>query len=86
MGLTVFDAVRRRLTKVTWEKALPFEPLIPNATTIRATREARAGKVTKAADLDALFAGLSESERARFKDAGRLPAAGTGCAASREAR
>ncbi|ALQ96755.1 RelB/DinJ family addiction module antitoxin [Xylella fastidiosa subsp. pauca] len=44
MGLTVSDAVRLLLTKVAQDKALPFEPLIPNATTIKAMREARAGK------------------------------------------
>ena len=45
MGLTVSDAVRLMLTKIAQEKALPFEPLIPNATTIEAMRDARAGKV-----------------------------------------
>src|SRR3546814_13007250 len=30
MGLTVSDAVRLLLVKVAQEKALPFEPLIPN--------------------------------------------------------
>ncbi|MVA24768.1 type II toxin-antitoxin system RelB/DinJ family antitoxin [Agrobacterium vitis] len=45
MGLTVSDAVRLLLTKVAQEKALPFEPLIPNETTIAAMREARVGKV-----------------------------------------
>ena len=30
MGLTVSDAVRLLLTRVAQEKALPFEPLIPN--------------------------------------------------------
>ena len=46
MGLTVSDAVRLLLTKVAQDKALPFEPLIPNATTIQAMRDARAGRVT----------------------------------------
>jgi DNA-damage-inducible protein J len=31
MGLTVSDAVRLMLTRVAHDKALPFEPLIPNA-------------------------------------------------------
>lgn len=31
------------LTRVAREKALPFEPLVPNETTIAARREARAG-------------------------------------------
>lgn len=44
MGLTVSDAVRLMLTKVAREKALPFEPLIPNETTIATMKEAREGK------------------------------------------
>ena len=43
MGLTVSDAVRLLLTKVAQEKALPFAPLIPNAATIEAMKEARKG-------------------------------------------
>lgn len=43
MGLTVSDAVRLLLTRVAHDKALPFEPLIPNATTIAAMKEARQG-------------------------------------------
>ncbi len=50
MGLTVSDAVRLVLTKVAQDKALPFEPLIPNATTIQAM---------KAATLEALFTDLN---------------------------
>jgi DNA-damage-inducible protein J len=41
MGLTVSDAVRLLLTKVPRTRPLPFEPLIPNATTIEAMKEAR---------------------------------------------
>jgi len=43
IGLTLSDAVRLLLTKIAREKALPFEPLIPNATTIDAMKEARKG-------------------------------------------
>ena len=43
MGLTVSDAVRLLLTRVTQEKALPFAPVIPNAATIEAMKEARQG-------------------------------------------
>jgi len=46
MGLTISDAVRLLLTKVAQDKELPFEPLIPNETTIAAMRDARAGRVT----------------------------------------
>ncbi len=45
IGLTVSDAVRLMLTRVARDKALPFEPLIPNETTIAAMREAREGKL-----------------------------------------
>ncbi len=45
MGLTVSDAFRILLTRVAREKALPFEPLVPNATTIEAIREARRGNL-----------------------------------------
>ncbi|EQD32458.1 RelB antitoxin [mine drainage metagenome] len=41
MGLTVSDAFRLLLTRVAKEKALPFEPLIPNAETIAAVKQAR---------------------------------------------
>ena len=43
MGLSVSDAVRLMLTRVAVEKALPFDLLIPNETTLAAMREARAG-------------------------------------------
>ena len=59
MGLTVSDAVRLMLTKVAQDKALPFEPMIPNETTIQAMKDARAGKVTRAANLKALFDDLN---------------------------
>lgn len=45
MGLTVSDAFRILLTRVAREKALPFEPLVPNATTIKAIKEARRGNL-----------------------------------------
>lgn len=33
------------LTRIAREKALPFEPLVPNAVTIAAMKEARRGKL-----------------------------------------
>lgn len=59
MGLTVSDAVRLLLTKIAQDKAFPFEPLIPNATTIQAMKDARVGKVIKAANIESLFADLN---------------------------
>ena len=40
------------------EKALPFEPLIPNETTIAAMREARAGNLKSFGSVGALMADL----------------------------
>jgi DNA-damage-inducible protein J len=54
MGLTVSDAFRIMLTRVAREKALPFEPLIPNAETIQAMKEARSGKRMEKVTLDQL--------------------------------
>jgi DNA-damage-inducible protein J len=54
MGLTVSDAVRLMLTRVAREHALPFDPLIPNATTVAAMREARAGNLPRANSIEEL--------------------------------
>ena len=43
IGLTISDAVRLMLTRVAQDKALPFDPLVPNETTVAAMRAARAG-------------------------------------------
>lgn len=41
MGLTVSDAFRLLMVRVARDKALPFEPLVPNDKTIAAIRAAR---------------------------------------------
>lgn len=61
MGLTVSDAFRIMLTRVAREKALPFEPLIPNDTTIKAMKEARRGKL-ETVTLDDLQAVLNADD------------------------
>ncbi|MGB8839744.1 MAG: type II toxin-antitoxin system RelB/DinJ family antitoxin [Aliidongia sp.] len=58
MGLTVSDAFRIMLTRVAREKALPFEPLVPNEETIAAMREARTGNLESFDSVEALMAGL----------------------------
>ncbi len=58
MGLTVSDAVRLLLTRVAREKALPFAPLVPNAETIAAMREARAGKLPQFESVESLLGDL----------------------------
>ena len=57
IGLTVSDAVRLMLTRVAHDKALPFEPLIPNQASIAAMKEAREGKLETVTldDLQAVF-------------------------------
>lgn len=58
MGLTVSDAFRIMLTRIAHEKALPFEPLVPNKATVAAMREARKGKLKRFDDVDSLMADL----------------------------
>jgi DNA-damage-inducible protein J len=61
MGLTVSDAFRILLTRIAREKALPFEPLVPNATTIEAMKEARRGNL-ETVTLDELQAVLDADD------------------------
>jgi DNA-damage-inducible protein J len=62
IGLTVSDAFRIMLTRVAREKALPFEPLIPNAKTIKAMKEARQGKLRSFATVEDLMADLDADD------------------------
>jgi DNA-damage-inducible protein J len=59
MGLTVSDAFRLLLVRVAAEKALPFEPLVPNAETIEAMKAARRGEVVKVWEPKELLANLN---------------------------
>ncbi len=62
MGLTVSDAVRMLLTKIAREHALPFDPLIPNATTIAAMMEARSGNLPRANSMEELKKSLNADD------------------------
>ena len=62
MGLTVSDAVRLLLTRIAHDKALPFEPLVPNETTIAAMQEVRAGKAKRFASVEDLMADLNADD------------------------
>jgi len=62
MGLTVSDAFRLLLTRIAKEKALPFEPLVPNAETIEAMKEARRGKLESFDSVDALMTDLNAED------------------------
>ncbi len=62
MGLTVSDAVRLLLTRIAHDQALPFDPLVPNAVTIAAMREARAGNLPRAHSIAELKAALDADD------------------------
>lgn len=62
MGLTPSDAFRILMTRVAREKALPFEPLVPNKETIEAMKEARKGKLKSFASVDDLMADLNADD------------------------
>ncbi len=62
MGLTVSDAFRMMLTRIAAEKALPFEPLAPNAETIAAMKEARRGKLKSFENVDTLLKDLNAKD------------------------
>lgn len=64
MGLTVSDAFRIMLTRVAHEMALPFEPLVPNATTLAAMKEARRGGLRSFANVEDLMADLNADDSA----------------------
>jgi DNA-damage-inducible protein J len=57
-GLTLSDAFRMMLMKTVAERALPFEPLMPNAETIEAMKAARRGELVKVGSIEDLLADL----------------------------
>jgi DNA-damage-inducible protein J len=59
MGLTVSDAFRLMMVKIAKEKALPFEPLVPNDETIEAMKAARRGELVTAGPPGNLLASLN---------------------------
>ncbi|MFV9930622.1 MAG: type II toxin-antitoxin system RelB/DinJ family antitoxin [Rickettsia endosymbiont of Haemaphysalis japonica] len=62
MGLTLSDAVRMLLFRVAREKALPFEPFIPNDETIKAMKTARSGKLVHVGNINNLLSDLNEND------------------------
>jgi DNA-damage-inducible protein J len=62
IGLTVSDAFRLLLVRVAAEKALPFEPLNPNAETVAAMKAARRGELVKAGKPDKLLQSLNAGD------------------------
>ncbi len=62
IGLTVSDAFRMMLIRIVKEKALPFEPLVPNDETIEAIKAARRGELSKAGGPDRLLEKLNAGD------------------------
>ncbi|MEI7694438.1 MAG: type II toxin-antitoxin system RelB/DinJ family antitoxin [Chlorobium sp.] len=63
IGLTLSDAVRLMLMRVAAEKALPFEPLIPNAETIEAIMESQRGDLIAVGSREELFRVCSQKTK-----------------------
>ncbi|MGA3041818.1 MAG: type II toxin-antitoxin system RelB/DinJ family antitoxin [Bryobacteraceae bacterium] len=62
MGLTVSDAFRMMMVRIAAERALPFEPLVPNAKTIAAMKAARRGELVTAGKPGRLLAKLDADD------------------------
>jgi DNA-damage-inducible protein J len=62
IGLTVSDAFRLMMMRIATDKALPFEPLVPNAETVEAMKAARRGELVTVGSNDALFASLNADD------------------------
>jgi DNA-damage-inducible protein J len=62
IGLTVSDAFRLMMVRIAKDKALPFEPLVPNAETIEAMLEARRGGSTRYPNVGAMLKALNEGD------------------------
>jgi DNA-damage-inducible protein J len=62
IGLTPSDAYRMLLARIVEERALPFEPLVPNETTIAAIREARSADGPRFASVEDLMSDLNADD------------------------
>jgi DNA-damage-inducible protein J len=62
IGLTVSDAFRLMMMRIAKDKALPFEPLVPNDETIEAMRAARRGDLVTVDSPDKLLASLNADD------------------------
>lgn len=62
MGLTVSDAFRMMMMRIAAEKALPFEPLVPNPETVAAIQAARRGALIAAGSPAQLLAALNAGD------------------------
>ncbi len=62
IGLTTSDAFRMMMFRIAKEKALPFEPLVPNEETIEAMKAARLGKLVMVGSADKLLERLNAED------------------------
>jgi DNA-damage-inducible protein J len=62
IGLTPSAAYCLLMTKIAFEKALPFDPLIPNEETIEAIRAARRGELIPVASVKDLFQDMDDED------------------------
>jgi DNA-damage-inducible protein J len=62
IGLTVSDAFRLMMMRIAKDKALPFEPLVPNNETIEAMKAARRGELVTVGSPDKLLKGLNAGD------------------------
>lgn len=62
IGLTVSDAFRLMMIRIARDKALPFEPLVPNDETIEALKAARSSDVVTAGSPDKLLGSLNAED------------------------
>lgn len=62
IGLTTSDAFRMMMVRIAKEKALPFEPLVPNKETIDAMKAARRGKLVMVGSADNLLEKLNAGD------------------------
>ena len=72
IGLTVSDAFRLLMVRVATEKALPFEPLVPNSETIKAMKAAQRGEVATVGSVDDLLTSLNAGDKAHQQVQARL--------------
>ena len=62
MGLSVSDAIRLTLVRITEDRALPFQPRTPNRKTEEGLQAAQQGEGARFASVDALFDDLNDDE------------------------
>jgi DNA-damage-inducible protein J len=62
IGLTVSDAFRLMMVRIAKDKALPFEPLVPNVETVEAMKEARRGDLKRYANVSTMLKELNEGD------------------------